>query len=129
MNDVQIDALRYRHRGVRSVAVGDNKTVPFLGNSVAAYADIRLIEFRILRNRSIPKLKKHQRIISHRVSLQQKTVIFPLAEPLFFIDIFVGQIDAPAESGFSVDDEYFSVIPVIVMSGEKRRDLWRKSSL
>lgn len=29
----------------------------------------------------------------------------------------------PLKAAFSVDDEYFSVIPVIVMSGEKRRDL------
>ena len=67
----------------------------------------------------IPHLKEHQRKALNRVSLQHHGSIFPVAEPFPPVDILVGEIYAAVECHFSVNNQNFAMIPVIIMRRNK----------
>ena len=48
------------------------------------------------------------------------TRVLPVAVFFVAVDVFVRQIHAAGEGGFAVDDGDLSVVPVIIMCGDKR---------
>ena len=119
-DDMQVNTLGDGYRLMGSVSVRDDEAVTVLRPAVGRYVEIGFVNPRFRRDRCIPHLQKHQRIVFHCAAFHEETVVLPLSEALLTIDIFVRQIDAAAESGLSVYDEDLAVIPVIVVRGKER---------
>ena len=58
-------------------------------------------------------VEEHHREVPDRRALGAESCVLPVAEPLFFIDILVGQIDAARIGCISVHDHDLPVVAVI----------------
>ena len=69
-----------------------------------------------------PHLQKHQGKTSHRITFQHNGGIFPMPEFLFFINVFIRQINSAVKCRMPIDHQNLPVIPVIIVGGDKGRD-------
>lgn len=53
-------------------------------------------------------------------ALKKDGVVFPMAEALNLVQVFVGEVEASAKSGMAVDHEDFAVIAVVLTNVEER---------
>ena len=70
----------------------------------------------------VPHLQKHQCKAAGGFALQHNGGVLPVAVLYFFIDIFIGQIDAARKRDPAVDHHDLAVVAVIVMRGNKGHD-------
>ena len=94
-----------------AVAVGHYKAVFSLRRN--RYVK-KLVEIPVLFVQS-PHVKKHSRKASRGFALYHYGGIFPMSVLFIGVYIFVRQIYASVKGNFSVDNQYFSVVSVIVM--------------
>ena len=112
VQNIQVDVLRHDLVVQGGVPVGLHEALALKGLRVPDLGTVRIIG-TVRAALGIPHPQEHHRIIPDGLALQHKACILPVAETDLFINIFVRQIDAAAESRMPVDDRDFPVIPVV----------------
>ena len=98
------------------IAVGQDISVPLLRGAGAAGIRERQGVFR----KGVPEFRKHMHIVLHRRPLQAEAAVLPVPVLFDAVDVFIRKVDAAAESDFSVDDQDFTMVPVIQRSGKEK---------
>ena len=119
VQNVDIDHLAHPVAVHRGVAVGDH-IARSLSRRLCREAQI-FSKLRLLLV-NVPHLQKQQREALYRLALQHYGSVLPVAEDLFPVDVPVRQIHAAGKGRMSVNDQNFSVVPVVIMGGNKGGD-------
>ena len=120
IDHIQIDLLSYRFIVQRAVPVRNHKARSTVCRHISRNVQIPGVIFFL--HVDVPHLQEHQGKAANRISLDHDSGIFPMPETSFFIDIFICQIDTAGKRCFAVDDQYLSVVPVILRCRKCRPD-------
>ena len=127
VQDIHIHGFTYFFRIQRAVAVGDYISVGSIRRIVRPFEKGEKIGFLFSFLIHRPHLQKHQRKAFYCASADQHRGVFPVAEADDPVDVFIRQVKPAGKGGFSVNDNDFAVISVIISGRDKGID--RRKSL
>ena len=70
----------------------------------------------------LPQLQKHLGQTLYTLPAQQDGGVLPVSVFLFFVDVFIGKVDAAGEADVAVDDTDFTVVTVVGGSIQARME-------
>ena len=111
IDDIQVDRLGQSLFVQRAVPVGLYHSVRLGRQGLSLRHKGRII--LLAGAEGVPVVEEHHREVPDRRALGAESCVLPVAEPLFFIDILVGQIDAARIGCISVHDHDLPVVAVI----------------
>ena len=116
VQDIHIHRFPHGFLIHRTVSIGHDKAVSRFRGFKGFTGNVPL-KVLFLRPGNTPHLQEHHGHALHRIPPDHYSRILPVPEPLFYINILIRQIDPAGESDFSVNNQYFPVIPVVIMGG------------
>ena len=115
IQDIHVHLFSHSLAAIWAGTIGDHKTV--IGHRKFSGRPVPLIIFRsFLRN--IPHFQEHVGKAFHSLPFDHHRRILPVAEPELSVNIFICQVRSSSKGGFSVDDQYLSVVSVIIVGGK-----------
>ena len=71
------------------------------------------IDFQVGKKIGFPVCKEHIGEVFYRFAFEHNGIVFPMAEAIDAIDVFISEVEAPTKGGMAVDHNHFAVVAVI----------------
>ena len=77
----------------------------------------------------IPQLQKHGGQIGDAAAGQLDAGVLPVSKPVHLVDVFVSEVDAAGIADVSVNDADFSVVTIVQVRGDERKQAVKTNDL
>ncbi len=119
VDNIQINIFSHIFMIQRRITVRLHKTVFRIFRLMVLFRQVLTVIFGSLPD-IIPHFQKHRRKTPYRFAFNLYAGIFPVTEPLFFVDVFICNIDPAGKSHLPVYHQNLSMIPVVQYNRQNR---------